>query len=86
MIVLRFFWPLLWFLLGALVAYTWVSRRQKLKWSIAVPPPRIDEADIHRIEEEGTLLKDDPEPLDLKRISREEDEFWRETWDEAEEL
>ncbi len=86
MIVLRFIWPVLWFLLGALVAYTWVSMRQKRKWSIAVPPPRIDADDIRRIEEEGALLKDDPEPLDLKRISREEDEFWRETWDEAEEL
>ena len=51
-----------------------------------VPPPRIDEDDIRRIEEEGSLLTDDPEPLDLEQIGREEDEFWRETWDEPEEL
>ena len=83
MIVLRFFWPVLWFFLGALVAYAWIAMRQKLRRSIQVPPPRIDQDDIRRIEEEGALLRDDPEPLDLKQIKREEDEFWRETWDEA---
>ncbi len=86
MINLRFFWAVLWFFLGALVGYTWISMRRKLKRSIEVPPPQIDEDDIRRIEEEGVLLRDDPEPLDLKQISREEDEFWKETWDEPEEL
>ncbi len=85
MIVLRFFWPVLWLFLGALAAYVWITMRMKLKRSIEVPPPRIDQDDIRRIEEEGALTTDDPEPLDLKRISREEDEFWRETWDEPEE-
>ena len=86
MINLRFFWPVLWFFLGALAGYAWISMRRKLKRSIEVPLPRIDQDDIRRIEEEGALLKDDPEPLDLKQISREEDEFWKETWDEAEEF
>ena len=86
MIVLRFFWPVLWFLLGAFAVYAWVSLRRNLRRSIEVPPPRIDEGDIRRIEKEGSLHTDDPAPLDLKRISQEEDEFWRETWDEAEEL
>jgi len=86
MTALRFFWPVLWFFLGGLVGYAWISMRRKLKRSIEIPPPRIDQDDIRRIEEVGALLKDDPEPLDLKQINREEDEFWRETWDEAEEL
>ncbi|MCH7933820.1 MAG: hypothetical protein IIC36_07460 [Gemmatimonadetes bacterium] len=86
MISLRFFWPVLWFFLGALVGYAFISMRRKLKRSIEVPPPQIDEDDIRRIEEEGVLLTDDPAPLDLEEIKREEDEFWRETWDEAEEL
>ena len=86
MISMRFFWPVLWFFLGALVGYAWISMRRKLKRSIEVPPPRIDEDDIRRIEEEGSLLTDDPEPLDLEQIDREEDEFWRESWDEPEEL
>ena len=86
MISMRFFWPVLWFFLGALVGYAWISMRRKLKRVIEVPPPRIDEDDVRRIEEEGVLRTDHPEPLDLKQISREEDEFWDETWDEPEEL
>ena len=86
MIIMRFLWPVLWFLLGVLVAYAWISTRRRIKKSLEVPPPRIDEDDIRRIEEEGSLLTDDPEPLDLEQIGREEDEFWRETWDEPEEL
>jgi hypothetical protein len=86
MIVMRFFWPIFWFLSGVLVGYVWISTRRKIRRGIAVTPPRIDEDDIRRIVEEGALLTDDPEPLDLKEIAREEDEFWKETWDEAEEL
>ena len=69
MISLRFFWPVLWFFLGALLGYAFVSMRRKLKRSIEVPPPQIDEDDIRRIEEEGVLLTDDPAPLDLDEIS-----------------
>ena len=86
MITMRFLWPVLWFLLGAVVAYAWISTRRRIRKSIEVPPPRLDEVDIRRIEEEGTLRTEDPEPLDLKRIRREEDDFWKETWDEPEEL
>ena len=83
---MRFFWPVFWFFLGALVGYAWISMRRKLKRSIEVPSPRIEQDDIRRIEEEGVFLTDDPEPLDLKQIRKEEDEFWEETWDEPEEL
>lgn len=83
---MRFFWPIFWFLSGVLVAYAWISMRRKIKMGMEVPPPRIDQDDIRRIEEEGALLTDDPAPLDLKQIAMEEDEFWKETWDEAEEL
>jgi hypothetical protein len=86
MIVMRFFWPVFWFFSGALLAFAWVSMRRKIRRLIEVPPPRVDDEDIRRIEEEGSLLKDDPEPLDLEQIGKEEDEFWNETWDEAEEL
>ncbi len=84
--MINFFWSVLWFFLGAVFAYAWISTRRRIRKSIEVPPPRIDQDDIRRIEEEGSLLTDDPEPLDLEQISREEDEFWRETWDEPEEL
>ncbi len=86
MIIPRFFWPVLWFFLGALVAYAWISMRLKLKRARGAPVPQIDQDDIRRIEEEGALFADAPEPLDLEEIRREEDDFWRETWDEPEEL
>ena len=86
MISMHFFWPVFWFFLGALVACAWISMRLKIKRSIKAPPPRLDEAAIRRIEEEGALLTEDPEPLDLKQISQEEDDFWEETWDEADEF
>lgn len=83
---MRFFWPMFWFFLVALVVYAWFSTRRRIKRSIEVSPPLIDADDIRRIEEVGSILTDDPEPLDLEQIGKEEDEFWKETWDEPEEL
>ena len=49
-----FFWSVLWFFLGVLVAYAWLSMRRRIRKSIEVPPPRIDQDDIRRIEEKGS--------------------------------
>lgn len=78
--------PLLWFLFGGLVVYAWIGMRRKIRKSLEVPPHHIDDQDVRRIEEIGTLVTDDPAPLDLDTIREKEDEFWRQTWDEAEEL
>jgi hypothetical protein len=83
---MRFVWPALWFLLGGLVVYAWVAMRLKIRKALEVPPPHIDDQDVLRIEEVGTLVTDDPAPLDLEEIREKEDEFWEQTWDEAEEL
>ena len=83
---MRFAWPALWFVLGGLVVYAWVSMRLKMRRVLRVPVPRLDDRDVRRIEEVGTLVTDDPPPLDLDRIREEEDEFWEQTWDDAEEL
>ncbi len=83
---MRFFWPMFWFFLVALVVYAWFSTRRRIKRSIEVSHPLIDADDIRRIEEVGSILTDDPEPLDLEQIGKEEDEFWKETWDEPGEL
>lgn len=40
---------------------------------------------IRRIEREGRLRREEPEPLDLDEIREEEDAFWEQTWDEPEE-
>lgn len=86
MSVLHFFWGVLVLAIGGIVVYAWVAMRQRIRKAIEVPPPHIDDEDIRRIEEDGALHTDDPEPLDLERIRKEEEEFWGETWDEAEEL
>ncbi len=83
---MRFFWPIFWFFCGVLAMYAWISTRRKIRKRITIPPPRVDEDDIRRIVVEGALLKDDPAPLDLRQIKKEEDEFWIETWEEVEEL
>ena len=83
---MRFVWPILWFSLGGLVVWAWISMRVRIRKALEIPPPQIDDDDIRQIEEAGTLATDDPPPLDLERIRREEDEFWEQTWDEAEEL
>jgi hypothetical protein len=78
--------PLLWFLLSGLVVYAWIGMRRKIRKSLQVPPPHVDDQDVRQIEEIGTLITDDPAPLDLDIIREKEDEFWEQTWDEAEEL
>ena len=83
---MRFVWLTLWFLFGGLVVYAWVAMRLKIRKALQVPPPHIEDQDVRRIEEVGKLVTDDPAPLDLERISEKEDEFWEQTWDQAEEL
>ncbi len=83
---MRFPWLALWFLLGGLVVYAWIVMRLRIRRALQMPPPHIEDQDIRRIEEEGTLMTDEPAPLDLERIRKKEDEFWEQTWDEAEEL
>ena len=60
--------------------------RLRIRKTLEVTPPRIEDDDVRRIVENGVLVTDDPEPRDLKKIQREEEEFWGESWDEAEEI
>lgn len=45
----------------------------------------VDDEAIERILREGTLTSRDDEPLDQAEITRAEEEFWGETWDEPDE-
>ncbi len=83
---MNFVWPVLWFGFGGIVAYAWVSMRLRIRRALEVPPPQIDDDDVRRIVETGFLITVDPAPLDLEQIRREEEDFWGESWDEAEEL
>jgi hypothetical protein len=47
------------------------------------PPPTIDDDAIRQILETGTLRRGDG--LDMREISRAEEDFWAESWDEPEE-
>ena len=60
--------------------------RLRIRKTLEVTPPRIEDDDVRRIVENGVLVTDDPEPLDLKKIQREEEELWGESWDEVEEI
>jgi hypothetical protein len=46
-------------------------------------PPAVDDDAIRQILEKGTLRRGDG--LDMREISRAEEEFWAESWDEPEE-
>lgn len=48
-------------------------------------PPRIDDAAIRGIIEDGTMpAPDDDDPLDPEEIARAEEAFWDEPWDRPE--
>ena len=48
--------------------------------------PVLDDNAIETIMEIGELRTDEDEPLDLEEIDEEEERFWRESWDQPEEL
>lgn len=62
---------------SALLAYRRRHRRGK--------PAGLTNEMVRRIEREGSLRYELPEPLDLDEIRDEEDAFWSQTWDEPEE-
>jgi hypothetical protein len=74
----------IWILLAALVAVAALRYRRRLRQH-AAGAPVVDDDALRRIIDEGRLTTADDEPLDLEEIAREEDSFWEETWDDAEE-
>lgn len=86
MIAMRFVWPMLWFALSVLLVWHWIALRRRLRDAISTVPPAVDDEAIRRIETDGRLSTHEDEPLDLKMIADEEDDFWgSESWDAAEE-
>lgn len=68
----------------ALVAGLLVRRR--IRAAKDRRPEGLTDDMVRRIEREGRLRREEPEPLDLEEIREEEDAFWEQTWDEPEEL
>ncbi len=77
---------LVWFGLGLLAAVAWYSVRSRLRASMRSQTVEVDDEAIAQILEEGVLATDEDDPLDLEHIRQEEENFWKKTWDEAEEL
>jgi hypothetical protein len=82
--MLTLFWIVLWLALLALMVVAGVRLHMRRRELSASPVPRVDDAAILAILEEGELAVDD-EPLDLGDIDEREERFWSESWDEPEE-
>jgi hypothetical protein len=76
---------LFWFVFGAGFALLVVAAGVTLhlrRRAAYVRVPVVDDELIEQIIEQGQVLLDDDEPLDLETIDDEEERFWSESWDE----
>lgn len=72
--------------LAALVLVAGWAARRRIAHRTGRGGAGLSDDDIAQIEEDGLLVREDDEPLDMDEIRREEERFWRsESWDEAEE-
>jgi len=76
------FWGILTVLVIAACIFVYVRRRA----SFSRQAPHVDDAAVRAIVETGALSVEEDEPLDMREIEAEEERFWRETWDEPEEV
>jgi hypothetical protein len=75
-------WTVLWAALAALVAAAGIValfRRRRHLAARAV----VDDDAVQRILDVGSLDVEDDEPLDIAAIDVEEERFWAERWDDA---
>ncbi len=76
------FWITLIILVMAAALRMYVRRKELFTSNV----PVLDDNAIETILEIGELSTDEDEPLDLEEIDEEEERFWRESWDQPEEL
>ena len=77
-----------WILLAVLLIVATLRYRRGLDARKRGGGPVVDDDAVRRILEHGRIETpddEDDEPLDLDAIAREEEEFWKESWDEPEE-
>ena len=72
--------------LVTLMAVSGIRLRQRILRRSGRRVPRVDDAALQRILEEGVLTSDEDAPLDQGEIDDAERRFWSERWDEPEEL
>lgn len=74
-----------WITLALLLAIAGIRRWRAVR-AVSQDRPGIDDDSIRRIVEEGELyLPERDAPLDSDEITRAEEEFWEQSWDEPEE-
>jgi hypothetical protein len=76
------FWSIMTVLVIAACIFVYVRRRA----SFSRRAPHVDDDAVRTIVETGALSVVEDEPLDMREIEAEEERFWRETWDEPEEV
>ena len=76
------FWTTITILVMAAALRMYMRRKELFSSEV----PVLDENAIQTILEIGEISTDEDEPLDLEEIDEEEERFWRESWDEPEEL
>ena len=76
------FWTTITILVMAAALRMYMRRKELFSSDV----PVLDENAIQTILEIGEISTDEDEPLDLEEIDEEEARFWRESWDEPEEL
>ena len=73
--------------LAVLAAVAGLLHRRSIRRLTRRSDPRISDRMIRDIEVHGTLEWEPDEPLDTRRISQEEERFWKDAaWDEPEPL
>lgn len=83
---MRLLWIAFWAGLGILLLVAGMRMRRESRRRYEQQGPEVDDEAMRRIVEDGVLVTEEDEPLDLDEIQREERRFWEETWDEAEEF
>ena len=76
------FWTTITILVMAAALRMYMRRKELFSSDV----PVLDENAIQTILEIGEISTDEDEPLDLEEIDEEEERFWRESWDQPEEL
>lgn len=72
--------------LAVLVLVAGAAARRRIVRKTGRGGAGLSDDEIAQIEEDGVLVREDDEPLDMDEIRKEEERFWRsESWDEAEE-
>ena len=79
-------WFTFWGILSVLAIFACIAGYLRRRALFSASSTRIDDDAVRAIVEKGALTLEEDQPLDMREIEAEEERFWRETWDEPEEV